>query len=181
MALAGTIGMLDYLTAEQVQRLHPYLGGDRNVRRVLGEMEKKGLISSYRLERYKIYHLAKKGRELVNVEKVRKPTLKVPHFLMRNEVYIHFQPTQWRPEPTIMWGLHTIMPDAAFQTKDGRKYILEVDVTQSMAVNKKKIEVYREMRAKTVLYVTTSQYRQKTLSALLEPIEGIALTVKDMN
>lgn len=174
-----SLAMLDYLTADQIRRIHR-LGGDRNTRRVLFDLEKKGLVSSYRLERYKIYHLAKRGRDMAGTDKVRKPTIHAAHFLLRNEAYIHFRPVRWQPEPTITWGSHTIRPDAIFYTKEGRRYILEVDVSQPMVENKEKIELYKRMNARKVLYVTTSDYRKKVLAELLAPLGGKALTVDDL-
>ena len=62
---------------------------------------------------------------------------------MRNDFYIYARcPHEWQNEMKILDGTYTVVCDAYFK-KDGKYQILEVDSTQKMIANKKKIDQYK--------------------------------------
>ena len=103
---------------------------------------------------------------------------------MRNQVYIHFNPTIWDTEKFIYNG--KIRPDA-IMNKDNQFYMVEVDHTQSLMANKKKIDLYKEFKASkqykifpVILFITTTEYRQKQLRSLLDGVKSEVLLFKDL-
>ncbi|WP_339192030.1 replication-relaxation family protein [Paenibacillus sp. FSL E2-0230] len=175
-----------YLTTSQIQRLHN-LGGRRNTTRILNDMGE--LLSSFR-EGETVWYLSAKGRKEIGSQTQRRRTLHVQHVIIRNEVYIAYRPEQWREEYTVKWDGKSIVADALYG-KPGGFTFLEVDVTQSMAQNERKIALYREIRdsgrwqAKNgafpeILYVTVSDFRRKRLAALLEGMKARVLTVDEL-
>jgi len=109
---------------------------------------------------------------------------------MRNEVFLWLQPEQWREEFTLKWDDNTIITDALFKL-DGKYGFLEIDITQSMAQNEKKINMYKRLRVSgrwqakngpfpEVLYVTISEYRKEKLSKMLGDLQGRVVTVNDI-
>lgn len=139
IAILTSLNELGYLGTSQIQRLHD-LGGRRNTNRILNDMS--GYLSSFQLDEM-VYYLSAKGRQEIGSNVVRKRTNLVTHFLLRNEVYIKYRPSYWRAEFPIKFGEKTIIPDAIFKL-DAQFVFLEVDNTQSMQANKKKIELYKE-------------------------------------
>lgn len=175
-----------FMTTSQLQRLHN-LGGRRNTNRILNDMN--DLLSSFQLEE-KVYYLSAKGRKEIGSTTIRRRTLHTQHTLLRNEVYLRYRPEYWRVEFPIKWADKAIIPDAIFK-RDGQFIFLEVDHTQAMAQNEKKIALYRELRETqifqkkhahfpTILYVTVSEYRQKNLRAFLNEIKAEILTFKEL-
>lgn len=175
-----------FMTTSQLQRLHG-LSGRRNTSRILNDMN--DLLSSFQLDE-KVYYLSAKGRKEIGSTNVRRRTLHTQHTLLRNEVYLRYRPEYWRLEFPIKWNDKSIVPDAIFK-RDGQFVFLEVDHTQSMAQNEKKIAMYRELRESnvfqskyghfpTILFVTMSDYRQKQLRALLDGMKAEILTFNDM-
>ncbi|MFC5650924.1 replication-relaxation family protein [Paenibacillus solisilvae] len=175
-----------YLTTSQIQRLHN-LGGRRNTTRVLNDMSE--FLTSFR-EGETVYYLNARGRKEIGSQTQRRRTLHVQHALIRNEVYIAYRPDQWNEEKTLKWDDRIIIADALYRS-NGEYTLLEIDVTQPMAINEKKIGLYRELRdtgrwqAKNgpfpeVLYVTVSEYRQKRLATLLDGMNARVITVGDL-
>ncbi len=68
-AILLSLKKCDYLTREQIQKMHD-LGKPRNAHRVLSDMEE--YISSFTNDRKHVYYLNKDGRERVGATKVRK-------------------------------------------------------------------------------------------------------------
>jgi hypothetical protein len=169
-----SLSKLDYLTRSQIQRLHK-LSGDRNARRVLTNM--RDFIASFRLDAGEsIYYLNKAGRERIGSDTVRQKSLQVSHFLMRNDVYIHYQPDEWKNEAKFSIGETglTVIADAYFR-HNGRRHFLEVDHLQLMQKNREKIERYRKLKDTGVfqekiryfprlVWVTTTESRKKQLA-----------------
>lgn len=175
-----------FLTTSQLQRLHN-LGGRRNACRILNDMNE--LLSSFQMDE-KVYYLSAKGRKEIGSQTARRRTIHTQHTLLRNEIYIRYRPDYWRAEFPIKWGNETIIPDAIFK-RDNQFVFLEVDNTQSMSQNEKKIAQYRALRETqifqrkhghfpTILYVTTSEYRQKQLRALLDGMKAEVLTFNEL-
>ncbi|CAH1194669.1 hypothetical protein PAECIP111892_01794 [Paenibacillus auburnensis] len=83
-----------------------------------------------------------------------------------------------------------IIADALYGRPGGFTF-LEVDVTQAMSQNERKIALYREIRdsgrwqAKNgafpeILYVTVSEYRRKRLATLLDGMNARVLTAGEL-
>ncbi len=171
--------MLDYLSRSQIQRLHD-LKGDRNARRVLNNMRE--YLSCFRSDTGEyVYYLSKPGRERIGCETVRKKTAQVNHYLMRNDMYIHLKPEDWKNEVKIsVPNIVTVIPDAYYRY-EMRRHFLEVDHLQSMLKNRKKIERYKKLKATgamqeklryfpRLIWVTTTEHRRKQL---IEWCEGL--------
>jgi hypothetical protein len=115
-------------------------------------------------------------------------TLQVGHHLQRNDMYIFFQfPVDWRIEEPIKFkyedGLtyreSTLIPDATFTIKN-TFYFLEVDRTQSMIDNKKKINQYHYLsqtfetqykEKPIIVFYTTTENRKKILTQYCDEME----------
>lgn len=165
-----------YLTTSQIQRLHN-LGGRRNALRILHDMS--DYLHSFR-EGETVWYLNSKGRQQIGSQNVRRRTLHVQHTIMRNEVYIALRPDVWKPEYAIKWDDQCIIADALMRV-NGEYTFLEVDITQSMAQNKKKIEAYKALRDTGrwqqkfgvfpgILFVTSNECRRKKLSMSWEKL-----------
>jgi len=144
-------------------------------------------LHSFRLDE-SVYYLSASGRRMINSKKIRRKTLIAPHTILRNEVYIWARPRLWKQEQAIKWQGKTLVPDALYEK--GQMYFLEVDITQSMSVNKQKIHLYRELRASglfqkqfgqfpTIQFVTTTEYRSKALRASLDGLKAEVLLHSD--
>lgn len=180
---------LDYLTRSQIQRIHD-LKSDRNAQRVLKNMEEYLNVIK---DTESIYYLNAKGRELVGCDKVRKRTGNVSHYIMRNYLYIAFRcPSTWRNEIRIRNGSNknnmiTCVADAVFMKGDAH-CIVEVDNTQTMKKNQKKVEKYRELRqrgafgmlAPHFIWITTTEYRKKELLELHKGLNIQVFTLSDL-
>lgn len=181
-----SLDSLGFLTTTQIQRLHN-LGGRRNTNRILNDMG--DYLSSFQLDE-KVYYLSAKGRKETGSTTVRRRTLHTQHTLIRNEVYICYRPEYWRPEFPFKWADKCVIPDAIFK-RNQQFVFLEVDHTQSMAQNERKVGIYRDLKETqifqrkhghfpTILFVTVSEYRQKALRASLEGMNAEVLTVNDI-
>lgn len=100
-------------------------------------------------------------------------------------MYLYYYcPKDWRIEEPIEFqykeGLTyveiTLVPDATF-TLEGKYYFLEVDRTQSMADNKRKIELYSKLspsmkeqfhHTPTLVFYTTTPLRREKLKNLCQ-------------
>lgn len=186
MEILASFDRLGYLTTSQVQRLHS-LGGSRNTTRILSDMN--AYLSSFR-EGELVYYLNATGRKEIGSVNVRRRTPHVGHTIIRNEVYIAYRPETWREEYTLKWDDNAIVSDALFRM-DNAYILLEVDRTQSMAENERKIRLYRELYATgrwqakngafpEILYVTTTEHRRSRLAALLDGMKARVITVDDI-
>ncbi|MEC0266715.1 replication-relaxation family protein [Paenibacillus anseongense] len=181
-----SIDNLGFLTTSQIQRLHD-LGGRRNTTRILNDMSE--FLCSFR-EHETVYYLSAKGRKELGSQKLRRRTIHTQHTLMRNDVYIAYKPDYWRVETPLKWADKSIIPDAVF--KNNNSYVfLEVDHTQSIAANERKIELYKELRDSggfqrkygafpMIMYVTVNEHRQKRLRGLLDGFKAEVLLVNDI-
>lgn len=170
----------DYLSRSQLQRMHR-LGSDRNARRVLQDMEE---YLSYFRDGEKIYYLNKNGRERVQCSKVRKKSVQVQHYLMRNELFLTLgQPSTWKNE--VKFGFKdtaVVIADALFK-KDNMYHAVEVDHAQKMIKNRAKIEKYRKIRERVafkLIWITTTDYRRKQLADLCEGLDVTIYTISDL-
>ncbi|NRD81175.1 replication-relaxation family protein [Bacillus sp. BRMEA1] len=169
-----------FATREQLQIKHQ-LGTDRNALKILGSMKEYLQVKTH--QGRNIYYLNAKGRELVGSTIEAKWSLQIEHHLMRNDMYLYYYcPKDWRIEEPIQFKYKegftyvdiTLIPDATF-TLTGNYYFLEVDRTQSMADNKKKIELYSKLnpvmkeqfnQIPTLVFYTISTLRRDKLKDL---------------
>ena len=177
-----SLSKLDYLTQAQIQAIHD-LKSPRNANRILNSMS--DYLSSFRLGLEKVYYLNKKGREFVNQPTVRKKTPNVEHFLTRNQLWIYMQrPKNWKNEAKVIVGDSSIVCDA--QTYQGNiPVFIEVDISQSMQVNKQKIQKYRKLKELSkdpfyVVWVTKIDSRRKRISELSQGLPGYIYTLEEI-
>jgi hypothetical protein len=135
---------MTYCTREQLQAIEQ-LGGDRNARRILLEMEKKNLIKSIRYEK-KVYYISNKGSERIGKGGVNLKRSWIQHTLMRNDLYILLgQPDDWKKEVPVVRNEETILiPDAMYK-QHGIFHFVEIDNTQTMKINLEKIRKYKDL------------------------------------
>ncbi|MFD2702765.1 replication-relaxation family protein [Paenibacillus shunpengii] len=188
-AILSSFDTYGYLTTSQVQGLHN-LGGRRNTTRILNDMSE--FLSSFR-DGESVYYLNARGRKEIGSEKPQlRRTQHVGHTIMRNDVIIALQPEIWRPEYTIKWDNNAIQADALLRTKSAYTF-LEVDRTQSMAQNQRKLDMYRALKdtgrwqAKNgpfplLLFITVSVYRAERLREILSKsgMDAQVLTIEDL-
>lgn len=177
-----SLSKLDYLTQTQIQSIHD-LKSPRNANRILNSMS--DYLSSFRLGLEKVYYLNKNGREFVNQPTVRKKTPNVEHFLTRNQLWIYMQrPKNWKNEAKVIVGDSSIVCDA--QTYQGNiPVFIEVDISQSMQVNKQKIQKYRKLKELSkepfyVVWVTKIDSRRKRISELSQGLPGYIYTLEEI-
>ncbi len=174
---------LNYLNRSQLQVLHN-LGSDRNASRVLKNMSE--YVSSFR-DGENVYYLNKVGRERVNCRRVLKKTIQARHYIMRNYLYIAYgQPATWKNEIKLaVKGITSVICDALF-VENNRYFIIEVDHTQKMSVNRRKIKKYQQLMTggafkipPSFIWITTTEYRRKQLEKLHEGLDCRIFTVQD--
>lgn len=190
-----SLDKMGFATRSQIQQVHD-LGTDRNAIRVLKEM---GDYVHIKRVSENIYYLNQLGREVIGSEKEVKWNNQIDHHLLRNDMYIHFGcPDDWKNEQIIDFkyksGLvikeMTIVPDATF-SKDGVFHFLEVDRTQSMSENKKKIKQYQllspaieeQFQTKPILvFYTTTDHRKEILAKECQDVglKHLILTKEDL-
>lgn len=134
-----------------------------------------------------VYYLSKNGRERVGSQVIRKKTLQARHHLMRNDVFINEgRPSSWKVEMKLeVKGKVTIIADAVFKRNDNF-HLVEVDHAQKMSVNRSKIDKYRllfslgVLKQPKMIWITTTEYRRKQLSKLLQGMDHKIYTVDDL-
>lgn len=186
-AILQTLKKLDLLYRSQIQKIHN-LGTNRNASRVLKQMEP--YLNTFQ-DREAVYYLNKAGRDRVGSEKVIAKSSVYMHTLLRNDVYCHYRPKDWRNEWEIKVDGHHIVSDAIFMM-NGKHYLLEVDNQQKMIENKDKLERYfRFMESGIwqkrnkgefpfILFYTLSDYRKAQLQEYNPGIPLTVLTKKDL-
>lgn len=156
---------LSFLTRTQLSRIHG-LGGKRNTNRILERLDP--YLNHFRDGYDTVYYLNSEGRSYVDAKKVMKKNPLVGHTLMRNEMYIFTgKPSYWRAEIKVGDSKETVICDALY--KDGTVMkILEVDLTQKMSINRKKIQSYAGMNSRVkdfpiMVWLTSTEHRRKQL------------------
>lgn len=169
-AILLSLAKLDYLSRSQLQRMHD-LKSDRNATHFLKSMSE---FLCYFRDGENIYYLSAAGRERVGCQKVRKRTMQADHFLLRNQVYLAYgRPTSWKNEIKIEANGASVIADALFK-RNGQYHFVEIDVTQKMSENARKIERYRklyEVNRFTLIFATTTEYRKKRLLKLCDGLD----------
>lgn len=191
-----TIQLLGFVSRSQLQEIHA-LKSDRNALKVLGSM-KEWVHCKPSPERFNenVYYLNKEGSEMIGEPEERRWTQSVEHYLMRNDLYIHYKmPESFHVEPEIQLATGLTQkyfrPDAYF-VQNNTHYFIEVDRTQKMLENKKKIEQYAELdpylqnkygaQAKVIFY-TSSLIRKDKLTGWCQEhkVKCSVLTIDDLN
>lgn len=169
-----SLSELTYATRKQLQVIND-LGGDRNARRVLLDMEREGLIKSVRYNS-KVYYISNKGSDYIGKSNTRLNKKEIQHALMRNDLYIKLgMPHSWQKEAKVVVNDDVVLiSDARFKVAD-KYYFVEIDNQQSMKVNGEKIKKYRgifEMIEQefgyrpTLIWHTLSDVRKEKLAKL---------------
>lgn len=173
-----TLDKLGYASRSQLQRLHN-LGGNRNAQRVMKTLS--NYVHSLKHNEY-VFYLNKRGRDLIGSDKVRTRSINVDHTLMRNEIYILYNKPKywWIEHPIKVNGKPFIVADVLFahDPKDQR-FLLEVDCSQTMANNKKKIEKYVELKKMnndylpTLIWLTRTDSRKDKLKEISKKLNDV--------
>lgn len=191
-----SLNELKFATSEHLRQLHQ-LGSLRNALKVLNQM--KEYLNIRKHNGRNVYYLNNLGREIIGVETEIKWSLTVDHHLLRNDMLLYFKcPIDWKAEQKVTFkyknGLSykesTIIPDATF-TFHSIFHFLEVDRTQSMSENKKKINQYKllspaieeQFRHKPILvFYTTTESRKGLLEKLCSEVrlENIIISKEDL-
>jgi hypothetical protein len=146
--------------------------------KVLGAM--KDYVSIGNFKGKNVYYLNKKGRDLIGSENEVSWTLQLEHYLMRNDLFIHYGcPKSWVIEKKVSYGTvgtkeHYVIPDARFKNEHNIWTFIEVDRIQTMSENRKKIERYAELspimqsqgQKPTIVFYTLRSSRKEKLNAL---------------
>lgn len=171
-----------FLTQKQIQSLHN-LGSDRNANRVINNMSE--YLHSFRHGLEKMYYLSKDGRDRIGCTKQVKKTINAQHYHLRNQFYIYLNcPSTWKNEVKIKAGRESLIADAVYQSKQGHVFV-EVDVTQPMAANARKIEKYKRLRELTgqdfyLVFVTQLTSRAIRLNSLMQGLSGKVYTFNEI-
>lgn len=162
----------DFLTRDQIRQYFK-LGTIRNANRVLYGLS--DYLNSVRDGYQSIYYLNKEGREYVECEKVRKKGGHVEHTVMRNQFWLFNNcPPEWKNEVKVSDGEITIVVDAMYRSSI-QHHFLEVDKSQPMAENRKKIQKYVDLYKNgliaeslgdfpVIVWLTTTELRRKQLN-----------------
>jgi hypothetical protein len=170
------------MTRSQLQIVHN-LKGDRNANRILNDMQE--YLCSFRHGLENVYYLSKEGRERIRCDVIRKKTPNIQHFLLRNQLWIYLKcPSSWQNEIKINAGEKAIVCDAKYLINDVPVFV-EVDVTQPMNVNKKKIDKYKQIKELTnqpfhLAWVTEIESRRSKLNELCAGLSGRVFTFREI-
>lgn len=133
-----------------------------------------------------VYYLNKAGRERVQCDVIRKKTPNIQHYLLRNQMWMALKyPRTWENEIKIKVGDVSIVCDAKYVLKGGVHVFVEVDVSQPMATNQKKIEKYKKMQELTgqpfhLLWITELESRREKLKSMCEGLNANVYTINDI-
>ena len=132
-----------------------------------------------------VYCLSKKGRERVQCDVIRKKTPNIQHFLLRNQLWIAMDcPHTWENEIKITVNDVSLVCDAKFLLAK-TDMVVEVDVSQPMSANKRKIDKYRRIKELTgndfsLIWVTELESRKPKLQKLMEGFPGSVYSLKEI-
>lgn len=159
------------------------LKGDRNANRILNDMSE--YLHSFRHGLENVYYLSKEGRERIKSNVIRKKTPNVQHYLLRNQLWIYLKyPSTWKNEVRIKAKDISIVADAMFKRGKSNVFV-EVDISQPMINNRKKIDKYRQIRDLTghnflLVWVTELESRRAKLQEMMGDLKGKVFTLNDI-
>ncbi|GGJ49581.1 hypothetical protein GCM10007111_09660 [Virgibacillus kapii] len=190
MTILSKLDELAVADGRQLQEICA-LGGKRNTNRILARIESEGYLRSFRRQQ-KVYVLSKKGREVIGSERKVSSGGYLEHALMRNDIYLALdQPKDWRIEcPVTYTGKYNrkqrIIPDVLTTVKR-RLTLIEIDRTQRMQENRKKIELYADLQARyyrktmktppAVRFYTVSDVRAEKLRRIVREVSAMDIEV----
>ncbi|SNX67826.1 protein involved in plasmid replication-relaxation [Bacillus oleivorans] len=182
--ILSTLDNLGFVSTSQIQTIHR-LGKRPNTLRILKEMEaylyKKPF---YERNGEHVYYLNSLGRDVIGSTKERKWSAEViEHYLMRNDFFIHLGcPSDFEIEKELVLNLKAglsyreeiIRCDALYK-RSGALHFLEVDRTQSMSENRKKIEKYvkaseiikGQNKEPVIVFYTANKFRKVSIERIL--------------
>jgi hypothetical protein len=198
-----TIDRLGVVKIKHLLEIHD-LKSYRNTCRIINTQLRPFIHETY-FQKEKVIYLNKKGRELIASEKEEiKINEQTIHSLLRNEVFIHFKcPQDWKNEHTLQSSItpqkafgimieglklsdkKKVVSDAVFK-RNGYLYVIEVDNTQDMRVNKKKIESYKEIlpayshQTPILYFFTQTESRKKKLMEWLKGVRHEVFTFEEI-
>jgi Replication-relaxation len=172
MKILYSLNSLGALSRSQIQYMFD-LGSKRNANRVLQSI--RDYVNHKALKEY-VYYLNKKGAEMIGGQVTVTGNSPLQHIVMRNDIYIFYHyPSDWKAEAKTRWKEggkeYSIVSDARF-TYHGQMYFLEVDITQKMVENKRKVEKYaylfrfiqrQQIGEPVLLWYTVSEVKKKQL------------------
>ncbi|TYR75599.1 hypothetical protein FZC79_10555 [Rossellomorea vietnamensis] len=191
--LLMTIDRLGIVKIKHLLSIHN-LSSYRNACRVVNQLSEYTHQIYY--EKEKVIYLNKAGREYIGSDKEVTKSMQIGHYLLRNDVYIHFDcPYDWKNEYTleveeapsrkvdgIIFGdqmkvnnKKKVVADALF-TRNGYTHIIEIDNQLNMTDNRKKVQSYAEIiplvrknfeSTPIIYFFTTTEARKTKLSAWL--------------
>lgn len=175
MRILTTLSNLEIMNRSQIQALHD-TKGVRNTNVILKKLAP--YLNSIRIKE-NAYYLNKKGAALVDGKEFRFSD-QVTHKLMRNDAYVYFKPTEWKPEREFIKPV-AITPDAYFFSGSTYKF-LEVDNTQKWKVNVGKMEKYKRLKESRVfqrqynyfppiIWIVKFETRKKKLKELAKEMD----------
>lgn len=163
------------------------LGGERNAQKILKDLSP--YVECFR-DGENVYYLNAAGRAIVG-GKPRAKTLQARHFIMRNSLYIAYgQPESWKSEQRLKVPKQvTVVADAIFYDEEGVMHIVEVDHTQMMAKNAKKIEKYAKLlelgvfkgKKPRFIWITMTEHRRKKIKELSADMDCQVFTAAEFN
>jgi hypothetical protein len=188
-----TIDRLGIVKIKHLLEIHD-LKSYKNTCRIITSQLRPFIHESY-FQKEKVIYLNKKGRDMIASDKEEiKITQQTIHSLLRNEVYIFFKgPADWKNEFLIETNVNgqlgsdiifqgvtlsnkkKVVPDAVF-SRNGYQYLIEIDHTQDMRINKKKIDTYREIMPylkdgiPLLYFFTTTENRKRKLAEWMKGI-----------
>lgn len=177
----------DFLNRDQLNRYFKF-GTVRTTNRILGELSE--YLMTIREGYQTIYYLSKEGRDYVGCDKIRKKGGHVHHTVLRNEMWLYYGcPPDWKKEIKVSDGRATIVVDAMFM-KQLQHHFLEVDITQTMKENKRKIARYKELAQNgliaqklghfpTVVWCTSTELRRKQLQEACKGLPSVKVFTID--
>ncbi|WP_165886795.1 replication-relaxation family protein [Scopulibacillus darangshiensis] len=172
-----SLSSLGFASRSQLQKVHS-LGSDRNACRVMSEL--KQYVNKF-VDGESIFYLNKKGAQVIgHPGAAMSKKMNYTHTLMRNDLYIYYgQPDLWKNEPrfkVVEQGL-IVQPDAFFKhDRTGQRMFVEIDHTQYMVANVKKLERYKQLSDSRavhkqfgyfpeIVWLTISNVRRERLEA----------------
>lgn len=180
----------DFMTRDQLNQYFKF-GTIRHTNRILSGLS--DYLMSIREGYQTIYYLSKKGKDYVDCEKIRKKGGHVLHTVMRNDLWLYFErPRDWKNEIKVSDGRETVIVDAMFTDDWERRHFLEVDNTQTMIENRRKIKRYNELfnngsieeklgHFPTIVWLTTTEHRRKQLKDACEELPVVMVfTINDI-
>jgi Replication-relaxation len=173
---------LGFIERDQIQLIHG-IGSVRTTQRIMQEL--KPYVSSFRDEKT-IYYLNSEGRKMVDAKKALKKTTTARHYILRNYLYLAFEcPADWKNEVRLKYKDVNVIADAYFKRGE-TIHIIEVDHTQKMNVNQKKIEKYKKLleygafKGSVMLtWITTTEYRRQRLTEMCKGLNVQVFTALD--